>query len=97
MRRRPPTPTRTAHSFPSPRPFRPAAGTGVDCGLLAEAGTVSAPTIIEGRAGLLAGYGALDRAAALTAGLGREFHILDVIHKPAPACVFVQKIGRAHV
>ncbi|MBO9355889.1 MmgE/PrpD family protein [Bordetella petrii] len=67
-----------------------AARNGVDCALLAEAGTVSAPTIIEGRAGLLAGYGALGRAAALTAGLGREFHILDVIHKPAPACVFVQ-------
>ncbi len=67
-----------------------AARNGVDCALLAERGTMSAATILEGRAGLLAGYGALSRASRLTEGLGSVFRILEVGHKPAPACIYVQ-------
>lgn len=67
-----------------------AASNGVVAALLAELGSVSAPTILEGKAGLLSGHGALGRADRLIEGLGEEFKILDVVHKPAPACIFVQ-------
>jgi 2-methylcitrate dehydratase PrpD len=67
-----------------------AARSGVDCAFLAEAGMVSASTILEGRAGLLAGYGALHRLAALTDGLGDDYQILQIVYKPAPACIYVQ-------
>jgi 2-methylcitrate dehydratase PrpD len=67
-----------------------AARNGVVGALLAEAGARSAPTILEGRSGLLAGYGALDRVAELTHELGTTFRMLDIVHKPAPACIFVQ-------
>jgi 2-methylcitrate dehydratase PrpD len=67
-----------------------AARNGVDCALLAERGTVSASTILEGRAGLLAGHGALSRASRLTEELGSVFRILEVVHKPAPACIYAQ-------
>jgi 2-methylcitrate dehydratase PrpD len=46
--------------------------------------------VLEGPSGLLAGHGARERAAELTRGLGREWDILGVVHKPAPACFFVQ-------
>jgi len=67
-----------------------AARNGVDCALLAEAGMVSARTILEGSAGLLAGHGALGRAWLLTEGLGDDHLILGVVHKPAPACIYAQ-------
>jgi 2-methylcitrate dehydratase PrpD len=67
-----------------------AARNGVDCALLAEAGAVAAPSVLEGPAGLLAGFGALDRADRLLAGLGSDYRLLDITHKPAPACIFVQ-------
>lgn len=67
-----------------------AARNGVDAALLAEAGAVSAPTILEGKSGLLAGYGALERAHLLTQGLGEQYKLLEIVHKPAPACIYVQ-------
>lgn len=67
-----------------------AARNGVDAALLAQAGAVSAPTIVEGKSGLLAGYGALGRAPRLTERLGDEYKILEIVHKPAPACIYVQ-------
>lgn len=67
-----------------------AARNGVDCALLAECGAISATRILEGKAGLLAGYGALSRAARLTEGLGGGHKILEITHKPAPACIYVQ-------
>ena len=67
-----------------------AARNGVDAALLAEAGALSAPTILEGKSGLLAGYGALDRAHLLTEGLGEHYKLLEIVHKPAPACIYVQ-------
>ena len=67
-----------------------AARNGVDCALLAQAGMVSASTILEGKAGLLAGHRALERASRLTQGLGSGYKILEITHKPAPACIYVQ-------
>lgn len=57
---------------------------------LARAGAQAAPSTLTGSSGLLAAYGASERIAALTHGLGARFHMLDVIHKLAPACVFAQ-------
>jgi 2-methylcitrate dehydratase PrpD len=62
---------------------------------LAMAGAEAAPSILEGRSGLLAGFRALERAAAVTRELGRRFLILDVVHKPVPACIFVQAPAQA--
>ena len=67
-----------------------AARNAVTCALLAEAGTVSASTVLEGQSGLLAGYEALERSHLLTRSLGVGFKILEIVHKPAPACIFVQ-------
>ncbi len=63
---------------------------GIDCALLAEAGARAAPSVLEGPMGLLAGFGALPRSSRLTEELGSEYRLLDVVHKPAPACIYVQ-------
>ncbi|WP_174364166.1 MmgE/PrpD family protein [uncultured Caballeronia sp.] len=57
---------------------------------LARAGAQAAPRSLSGLAGLLAAYGAIERAGVLTDQLGKRFHMLDVIHKLAPACIFAQ-------
>ncbi|GJD52165.1 hypothetical protein OPKNFCMD_4927 [Methylobacterium crusticola] len=57
---------------------------------LARAGAQAAPSVLEGRSGLLAGFSALARADLVTEGLGRRFLIEDIVHKPTPACVFAQ-------
>ena len=57
---------------------------------LARVGARAAPRTLSGPSGLLAAYGATERTTALTDGLGEHFHMLDVIHKLAPACVFAQ-------
>jgi 2-methylcitrate dehydratase PrpD len=57
---------------------------------LARAGATAAPRTLSGPSGLLAAYGATERVGVLTDGLGQHFHMLDVIHKLAPACVFAQ-------
>jgi len=66
-----------------------AARNGVTAALLGGAGAVAAPSVLEGRSGLLAAFGRR-AAAGLTAGLGEGFAILSILHKPAPACVYVQ-------
>jgi 2-methylcitrate dehydratase PrpD len=67
-----------------------AARNAVTSVLLAAEGADAAPTLLEGPAGLLAGFGARQRAGLLTATLGREFELLRIVFKPAPACFFVQ-------
>lgn len=57
---------------------------------LARANVVAAPLSLSGEGGLLAAYGASDRLPWLVEGLGTHFHMHDVIHKLAPACVFAQ-------
>ena len=57
---------------------------------LAGAGFTTASTTLEGRAGLLAAFRASARGARAVADLGRVFRIADVVHKPIPACIFVQ-------
>lgn len=62
---------------------------------LAMAGAEAAPSVLEGRSGLLAGFSALGRAEQITEDLGRHFCILDTVHKPAPACIFAQSPAQA--
>lgn len=57
---------------------------------LARAGTRSAPTALEGPDGLVATFGAPDRAALAVPGADDTFEIEKIQHKPAPACIFVQ-------
>ena len=57
---------------------------------LARGGAKAAPSSLSGSSGLLAAYGASERVGMLTADLGKRFHMLEVIHKLAPACVFAQ-------
>ena len=80
------------HAGTGEHPFHAgfAARNAVTSALLAAHGMTAAPTILEGRSGLLAACGTPDRAAALTRGLGEDFELLHVVHKPAPACYFVQ-------
>ncbi|WP_406631653.1 MmgE/PrpD family protein [Amycolatopsis sp. WGS_07] len=65
-----------------------AARTGVESALLAAAGLTASGGAIDGEAGLLAAFGARNRAHLLAGGL--RFAILDIVHKPAPACIYVQ-------
>ncbi len=67
-----------------------AARNAVDCALLAEAGAVAAPGALDGKTGLLAGFGALARSERLAERLGSDYKILEIAHKPAPACIYVQ-------
>ncbi|WP_275291908.1 MmgE/PrpD family protein [Amycolatopsis sp. La24] len=78
-----------------------AARTGVESALLAAAGLIASGGAVDGEAGLLAAFGARDRAHRLAGGPG--FAIRDIVHKPAPACIYVQgpcqlaeEIGRRH-
>lgn len=82
-----------AHAGTGEHPFHAAFAVrnAVTAALLAEQqGVDSAPTVLEGNSGLLAGFGARDNAAALIRGLGRDFEMMTIVHKPAPACFFVQ-------
>ncbi|MBI3708424.1 MAG: MmgE/PrpD family protein [Proteobacteria bacterium] len=81
-----------AHAGTGEHPFHAgfAARNAVASVLLAQAGVTAAPTILDGQSGLLAGFGARQRAHELTRALGQEFELLSIVHKPAPACFFVQ-------
>ena len=85
-----------AHAGTGEHPFHAAfaARNAVTAVLLAQQGAVAAPTILEGRSGLFAAFGAEQRRESLTASvveaLGQEFESRAVVHKPAPACFFVQ-------
>ncbi len=67
-----------------------AARHGVVAASLAAAGMVASESIVDGEAGMIAAYGGRDRATRLDADLTDGFEILDVYHKPAPACHFAQ-------
>ncbi len=72
-----------------------AARNGITAVRLATAGAEAAPSLLEGRSGLLAGFSALGRADVMTQGLGQDFLVLDTVHKPAPACIFAQSPAQA--
>ena len=58
---------------------------------LARAGSVSAPNAIEGKSGLARTFARVDcDAAALAAGLGRDWAVRRVTFKPFPVCAFNQ-------
>ena len=57
---------------------------------LAAAGSVSAPTAFEGRAGLIRAFARTEPPQDLAAGLGRDWAILRVTFKPYPVCAFNQ-------
>lgn len=67
-----------------------AASSGIRMARLARGGVVAACSTLEGASGMLAAFGARERANHLDEALGATFHMLDVVHKPVPACVFVQ-------
>ncbi|MBL8698011.1 MAG: MmgE/PrpD family protein [Alphaproteobacteria bacterium] len=81
-----------AHAGTSEHPFHAAFAVrnAVTATLLAEHGVDSAPTVLDGASGLLAGFGSRANAAVLTRGLGRDWEMASIVHKPAPACFFVQ-------
>jgi 2-methylcitrate dehydratase PrpD len=60
--------------------------------LLAKAGARAAESALDGRAGLFAAYGGAPRAEL---DLGGAWEILDVYHKPAPACNYAQTPAQA--
>ncbi|WP_083933999.1 MmgE/PrpD family protein [Sciscionella marina] len=67
-----------------------AARAGVEAALLARHKLTAARGALEGEAGLLAGFGARHRSSRLIEGLGSGYAIRDIVHKPAPACIYVQ-------
>lgn len=67
-----------------------AAQSGVISALLAEKGIAAASSIFEGKGGVLAAFGATDKAHILTDRLGEEFEMLSVVFKEAPACIYAQ-------
>jgi 2-methylcitrate dehydratase PrpD len=64
---------------------------------LARGGMIASSTILEGPAGMLNAFGAPESSAeALVEGLGTSnFQVMNVFHKPAPACNFVQTATQA--
>lgn len=68
-----------------------AARLGLVSATLGEAGSVSAPQAIEGRAGFARAFaGAACDAGELTAPLGKEWSVQRVTFKPYPVCAFNQ-------
>lgn len=64
---------------------------GLVAATLAQAGSVSAPHAIEGRAGFARAHARVDcDAEALLSKLGRDWSILRVTFKPFPVCAFNQ-------
>jgi 2-methylcitrate dehydratase PrpD len=57
---------------------------------LAQAGFTGPLLAFEGRDGLLSGYGAADRVALLTAGLGAPFELAETSVKPYACCRYNQ-------
>ena len=72
--------------------FQPAnaARNAVTAALLAREGVQASRTILEGEAGLLAGFGGLARASEIVDTPRAGFEIEAVDFKRVPACVFVQ-------
>ena len=67
-----------------------AARNGVTAALLAASGVTAATSVLDGKSGFLAAFATPERKMALTERLGESFEILRIVHKPAPACFFVQ-------
>ncbi len=67
-----------------------AARGAVVCAYLAAEGVEATESALDGVSGLLAGYGALDRAAELSHEFGVVFEMDHIAFKPAPACFFAQ-------
>lgn len=68
-----------------------AARNAVTCVELAEAGAYASEHALDGAAGLFAALGRQERSADVRAFLdGRPLEILEVYHKPAPACNYAQ-------
>ena len=65
-----------------------AAHDAILCATLAESGVRGASAAFEGQYGLLNGYSADPRPAALTDGLGQEWLLLETGIKPYPSCRF---------
>jgi len=77
--------------------FQPAnaARNAITSALLAQAGVTASRTILEGPAGLLAGFGGLDRAREIVDAPREGYEIEKVDFKRVPACVFVQAAAHA--
>ncbi len=76
--------------------FQPAnaARAAVTAALLAREGVVASASILEGRGGMLAAFGGLERAHELLES-GPRWEIENIDFKPVPACVFVQAAAHA--
>ena len=77
--------------------FQPAnaARNAITAAFLARQGVAASKTILEGQAGLLAGFGGLERAREIVDTLRDGFEIEKVDFKRVPACVFVQAAAHA--
>jgi 2-methylcitrate dehydratase PrpD len=77
--------------------FQPAnaARNAITAGFLARQGVAASKTILEGPAGLLAGFGGLDRANEIVGASRDGYEIEKVDFKRVPACVFVQAAAHA--
>lgn len=69
---------------------------GLTAGHLAQCGAVASEWIVEGRAGLANAWaGGLTKLPAAMEGLGQNYEIERVYHKPAAACAFTQETIQA--
>ncbi len=77
--------------------FQPAnaARNAITSAMLAREGVAASATILEGRAGLLAGFGGLGRASEIVSASRDGYEIDGVDFKRVPACVFVQAAAHA--
>ena len=66
------------------------ARSGVISALLAREGASACGSVIEGPSGFAAAFGISDGFEKLTAGLGEDWMIRRVIHKPIDCCIVVQ-------
>ncbi len=69
-----------------------AARNAVSSVLLAQAGADASASALDGRAGLFAAFGGVERT---TLELSGDWEILAVYHKPAPACNYAQTAAQA--
>lgn len=63
---------------------------GLTAAALAEAGSVSAPLALEGKAGFIRSFAGTDAPQDLASSLGKEWATLRVTYKPFPVCAFNQ-------
>ena len=68
---------------------------GILAANLAKAGAFGCRSILEGKSGLLNAFGAESGIAELTKGLGTDYLILEIMHKPIDSCFIVQGPSQA--